>query len=58
MSTHSTFEVHLTPHPETATIIVGLTEAEARALADAEHGVLVERLLSLDAVDAIEGLRD
>jgi hypothetical protein len=53
MTTHSTFEVHLTPHPDAATVIGGLTEQQARTVAEAEHGVLVERLLSLDAVDAL-----
>jgi hypothetical protein len=55
MSMHTTFEVHLTPHPEEATVITGLSEAEARATADARHGVVVERLMPLDEVDALTG---
>jgi len=53
MPMHTTFEVHLTAHPEDATVITGLTEAQARATADARDGVVVERLLPLDEVDAL-----
>jgi len=53
MTMHTTFEVHLTPHPEEATVITGLSESEARATADARHGVVVERLMPLDDVDAL-----
>lgn len=41
----STFEVHVTTHPETARIIRGFADAgEAATVADAEGGVVVERL--------------
>jgi|1186.fasta_scaffold92369_2 hypothetical protein len=53
MTMHTTFEVHLTPHPDQATVITGLSEADARATASAEHGVVVERLMPLDEVDAL-----
>jgi hypothetical protein len=53
MHAHTTFEVHLTRHPDAARLIRGLTEQEARLIAGSEHGVLVERLMSLDAVDAL-----
>jgi hypothetical protein len=53
MTQHTTFEVHLTPRPQDAAVITGLSEEDARALAEAEHGVIVERQMSLDAVDAL-----
>jgi hypothetical protein len=53
MTQHTTFEVHLTPHPRDAAVITGLSAADARALAEAEQGVVVERLMSLDALDAL-----
>ncbi len=53
MSEHSTFEVHLTPHPEEAEVVTGLSEQEARDLAETADGVIVERRMSLDAIDAL-----
>jgi hypothetical protein len=53
MTEHSTFEVHLTPHPDEAAVVTGLSERDARALAVAEDGVIVERHMSLDAIDAL-----
>jgi hypothetical protein len=58
MSQHSMFEVHVTQHPQDAVVVTGLSKVEARALAEAEHGVIVERLLSLDQVDAIDALAE